>query len=461
MFQQVRQLIKGSGSTSSLLVSSSVGSLILRLVGTAATFLLGVQLARYLAPAGLGIYGVVMGIASMLFSAAQFGLPVLATREVSVARAEADWDRLMGSLRWFAIAVAALGVALAGAFALTVTVLPGISDTFRWTSYWAALLVPLMALTILVSAQLRAFDRLVAGQSLEIVVRPAATSMIVFLFFFLHSTLNPVEAMAASTCGAAICVLLGYTWLAREVPPGVRGLRPTAQAAHWLKPAAPLALTDLLRTLDGTYAVMIMGALTTASETGVFRVAASSVVIVGMPLSVLHNVVPPTLARLHATGEKDKLQIVLTASACATFAMALVGALGMFLVGKWLITTLFGAEYEGAWQPVLLLTAGLAVAGFFGVANYMLAMSGGERQLAGCYAASVAVSVLTAIPLALTWGASGVALAAVVGSLVNNLWAWHHVRRTTGLDSSVVGALKLLGRHRARIRCAPWEPPPV
>ena len=78
-----------------------------RLLGMAASFIMGVLLARWLSPAGFGTYGIIVALALVLSVVAQFGLPTLATREVSVAFAEQRWSGLRGYCQTFAKIVAA------------------------------------------------------------------------------------------------------------------------------------------------------------------------------------------------------------------------------------------------------------------------------------------------------------------------------------------------------------------
>ena len=45
---------------------STIGSVFVRAVGTVATFLIGIQLARYLGPEGYGLYGLVISVVAVL-----------------------------------------------------------------------------------------------------------------------------------------------------------------------------------------------------------------------------------------------------------------------------------------------------------------------------------------------------------------------------------------------------------
>ncbi len=442
MIRKLGAVFGAEGSGARRLVTSSLWSVLLRVGGALLSFFVGVQLARYLGPAGFGIYGVILGLATLFWSLSQLGLPTLAVREIARSRAEGDWPALRGVLSWFARAAAGAGTLIALLFLLVLLILPGVTGGFLAGAIWAAPLIPVMALTILVNAELRAFDHLLKGQSIEILLRPGATALLLLALMTVQGRMSPADAMAMNLGGSVFAMLVGLYWLRRAVPLQVRAASPAHAARHWLRAGLPLAVTDVLRQLDSVYGVLVMGALATAAETGVFRVAASTIVIVVTPLSVLHVVLAPTLARLHFERRPQPLQRLLGLAALAMLGAALAGTAVVALFGQWLITGLFGADYAGAWLPLLILCGAQSVGAFFGVAFVLLGVAEGERDLARAFIVSVALSSAAAVPLALYWGAIGVAFAAMLGQLVNNGLAWLAVWRRMGLDASPFGLLR-------------------
>lgn len=425
------------------LAASSLWSVLLRAGGALLTFAVGVQLARFLGPAGFGIYGVVLALATMLTALAQLGLPTLVVREIARTRNEGDWPGLRSVLRWFGLATGGAGLALAILFVVVIAFVPGITPTFRGTGLWAAFLIPVMAVTILLNAELRAFDQLIRGQSLEILIRPGGMALLLLLLVFGQGWITPSEAMAVNLAASVLTMVVGLVWIRRALPAPARGVQPTPPAGHWLRSGLPLAATDLLRQLDAGYAVLVMGLIATAAETGVLRVATSSILIVATPLSVLHVVLAPTLARLHFEGQKGKLQHLLGIAALLMTLAGLAGVVIIALFGEWLIVLMFGPAYAAAWLPLLILAVAQAVAAFFGLAFLLLGVAEGERDLARAYFLGMIVSIAAAFPLGLRWGAVGVAAAAVAGALVYNGLCWLAVRRRLGLDATAFALLRL------------------
>ena len=100
------------------LIGATVGGAGVRVLGTAMTFFVGVQLARTLGPSGYGKYGMIMAVVSLLLVPAQLALPLLVVRDISVFRSRNAPGEVKGVLVWFPLyilgssaLITALGVA--------------------------------------------------------------------------------------------------------------------------------------------------------------------------------------------------------------------------------------------------------------------------------------------------------------------------------------------------------------
>ena len=193
--------------------------------------------------------------------------------------------------------------------------------------------------------------------------------------------------------------------------------------------------------MEANYGLLVLGLLAAGAEAGLMRVAMSIVIFVATPLSVLHTVLAPRFAQLHAAGNRAELQRLLGWSAAAMTAFTAVATLVVALAGQPVLTFVFGTGYAGASLPLLLLTAAFLINASGGCGWVLLAMSGGERALSRSYAVAVPVAIALAVVLGQRWGASGVAAAAIVSALVQNFIVWRAVKRQFGLDSSVLAVL--------------------
>lgn len=442
----IRSISQIAAEESSLL-SWTTWSFIVRLAGMVASFIYGIILARNLNPAGFGTYGIVVAIAMVLSVVGQFGLQTVGTREISVAFAQKRWGELRGQVSSFFAVVVGLSLVLTALWMMVALLFPSLLGQ-RSANIVGALLVPVFALTVLASAELRAVDRIVTGQMLEILIRPVLMCALVLSVIVLGWKLSATFALGLLLIAGAIALAIGLIWLRSAIPPSARRAAKIIPRG-WVPAAAALAAVDLLKQLDATYGILLLGALSSEAEAGFFRVALSTVIFVATPLSIFNVVLAPSLARLHCDGERHRMQWILSVSAVAMFAVTIIALVLIAIVGRPLITIIFGAAYESSWMPLLLLTCAQAINGFFGVGWVLLSMSGGERKLTASYLVSVCVSIVLAVPLTIIAGARGAAATAVVGALIQNLLVWRGVRLHSSLESSAAG---FLWRNRASVR---------
>lgn len=417
----------------------------IRLGGMALSFVLGVLLARVLQPEGLGTYGVVLAVATVLGVAAQLGLTTVATRETAVAMLHRDGGRLR-SVR--SIPTVVLLVA-----ALLSLLLLGVGAAWQATGHaldpelaWAAVLCPPLAVSAVLTAIIRGFDKVVLSQALDILVRPGLLCAGCLILFVTTRSLNPAQVLALNAVAAGLVALAAFLIVHLQLKAQVEAEPAPRKAPHdWVRSGLPFAAVDLLKQLEASLSLLVLGGLAASAEAGLFRVAMSTMIFVAAPISVFQVVLTPTLARLHAGEDKGGLQdlMALTAVLMTTGTAALLLIIGV--VGEGLLGTLFGSEYEGSWLPLMLLTGAQLANALGGCGWVLLGVGGGETALMRSYLVAVPVGLALAILLGHGFGASGVAAALLLTALIQNYLVWHSVRQGWGIDSSAFALVRRQG----------------
>ena len=132
----VRQFARSSGVMAFLYLGS-----------TGLTFAVGVLLARMLGASQYGTYALAMTSAALAGMITEFGLPVLAMREVGVARATGQWSEVRGLLRWAERAIIVLSlILLAGFYLLQDRIAPTGSSAYLAAMLWGVALIPVVAI---------------------------------------------------------------------------------------------------------------------------------------------------------------------------------------------------------------------------------------------------------------------------------------------------------------------------
>lgn len=430
------------GALGPTVIRAALGSAGLRVAGLLFGFLVALQLARGLGPAAYGVYGLAMSVVAVLAVVADLGAARLVLREVAAARVADDWGRVRGLLRW------ARRTALA-ASALAAAVLLG------W-AWWeansgsalgpalaaAALLVPLTVLANIQGGALRGLGRLVGGQLPDGLLRPAAFSLLLFAGALFLPALGAAEAVALAAASVFLSLGLGALLLRRALPAQAHGAPPRGEPRAWLRASSAMVFAELARALQTHAVLLILGALAASAVVGTYRAASSLLVVFAVADTMLNLVGAPVIARLHAEGDRARLQRLL-------FALALCSALGTLAVVApfllWreaLVTLLLGPAYAASTGPLLILGLAFALGAALGPSAMLLNMTGHERRVASAAAGSLLFIAVAAAPLISALGAEGAALTYALSLVGTKLANRRHCLAHAGLDPSVLSALR-------------------
>jgi O-antigen/teichoic acid export membrane protein len=424
------------------LIDATVGSAGVRLAGVAVTFLIGVQLARYLGPAGYGIYGSVMAVVTLLAVPGQFGLPQLLTRELSGFTATGTLSRVKGALVWSTAVVCAVSVLIAAAAWLGFQWWDGKKDViFSAAMLWGLAYVPVMALVNLGIAALRGFQYVVSAQSYDALIRPALFAASLFVAAQGSRGLNSPLAMALQTFAGLITLAICVAQIIRCLPGPLVTAPAILHVREWAKSATPMCGTEILRVFDSQYAILLLGILATIDQVGVFRVAQSTAGFIALPSTLITVVIMPYVAELHVRGDGRRLQLIASGAASIMFACTSAVTCCLLFFGKPLLALIFGKAFMPAWLPLVLMGVAYSVNGFFGSAASILNMCGYERAVTGVYALRPMIGILSTWLLFGWFGISAVAIGMILTEIVAGLMMWHIASAGLSVDTSLTGTI--------------------
>jgi len=268
---------------------------------------------------------------------------------------------------------------------------------------------------------------------MDIAVRPALAFLIVGGLLLASGRISGHLALWVQIGVGLFAALVSAVWISRSIPVAGRAA-PVGSHVPWLKSAVPLGLVDLLRQLDGSYGVVLVGWLSTAVELGVFRVAVACVVVASMPVTIFHVLLAPTISRLFQAGQLAELQRLLTWTSRAMLAIMVPATAIAWFAGKFLVGLVFGLPYQDAWLPLFILTLVQLTYAAFGMGPILLAMCDSERDLIRIYAIAVGCALLAAIPMTMAWGGAGAAAGPVISAALIGLLSRRFARRQLGLE---------------------------
>ena len=435
---RARTYVTGQG-LGPFLVRSVAGSGAVQLAGMVLTFLVGVQLARGLGVTGYGYYGIAMAVITLATIPGTFGIPKLVTREVAAAQSRKDPALMFGVIQWADRLCGRISVLVAAAMAIgSLVAWQRGSPVLGLTILLGAPMVALLPLSAVRGAALRGLHRVVLGQLANVVIRPLAMSAMLFAIFLAGVAIGAPTVMALNSIIAALALLLTHMWLARSLPADPPP-QLSVNARGWLATSIPMALGDVVTTLQRQLAVLLLGVLAAPHQVGLFRASIATAAVLTVPVTVVNIVVLPMFSRLHSEGDHARLQKVVTASALIQFAGVLLLSLPLLIAPGPLFALVFGVSYAPAGDTIRVLAVGAILAAASGPNAALLNMTGHERRVTRAVSIALVVNLVVVVLLAPEWGSLGTAIAVLCAQILWNVFLWIDAKRRLSIDTSVLG----------------------
>lgn len=397
-------------------IRGGAGFLAANAVTRASGFLFVLIAGRLLGPAAFGVLSLSLTVAGLARTVAGFGLPDAIVRMLA-GEGEDESERLLGA------AVAAGGVfAILGAGALYLSA-PALSDVLLGEGQMVGALRILAAGVVLWvpidlgRSLLQARERVGRIVLLDLVQQVARLAAVAGVLLLVGGVEPAAAAVAASMAAPLVLVLVQVRSL--DVRPVFDAIRSKLSPVTSL--AAPLLVVGLSYTLARYADRIMLGALGTASQVGVYTVAAT----LASGTLVLHGALvsgfKPIVADAYRSGGLDEarpayLLVSKWAAAASGLLLLIFAAFGQPLL------TLFGADYAtGAAHRALLLLTGLFFVGtWLGPTGAVLQMSSGERAELVNTTVFMTVNVALNLLLIPRYGIVGAAVATATSGLVRN-----------------------------------------
>ena len=425
------------------------GSTGIYVFGAAMAFFVGVQLARGLGVAGYGLYGSAMAAASLGANVAAGGLQTHATRDLSAYLAQGDEAGAARLVAWSFRHVLALGAA--AALAAGAYVIWGLNGPPA-LAYATMLTTALIAMVMLVGAIVRGAGQLVLGQALDNAIRPAAQAALLWIAILALGVIEPGLAMAL-TC-VAILFTLPFGWRAVShlwrVPQ--KGAGDAAERQGWGKASVTMGLSTIINAAETTLPLLMVGALTTIEEAGLFRVSTAIMVFSNLPATMMMVMTPAMASSLYHKGDAAQLRR-LSLAAAAVMLLPTVGIAGcLWIFGENLLALAFGNDYRAAWPIMCILTEASVIGSMGGISISLLHAARSDAVVTRACAVSLAVTVIGLVFAAFDGRATTFAVAVLAGTLARMLYLVWSTRRNVGIDPTILAILGALAGWRRRIR---------
>ncbi|HEX8534350.1 MAG TPA: oligosaccharide flippase family protein [Allosphingosinicella sp.] len=417
---------------------ASAVSMSVRTAGLAIAFLSHMLISRTLGASAYGQYSIALGWALILVIPARLGVDNTVLRYASIYLEEENFAALRALIR-FALVMMVLSSSVVAIVLIGQAQLgSGLFSMFSSGAVlWIGALIFTLAALGLYSALIRSAKRVLASQLYEQVLRPASLIALIGGAALLGIRLSAERALILTVIAAAVA-LTGIVIHFHRIAPSLRAHRhDLTDRADWIAVGWPLLLMNVVQEVLNQIDVIMLGHLADTAASGLYAAAWRLASLVPFALISLSFISAPMIATAYRRRDFDELSRIAKVNARLAFLFSLAMAAFLAAIGGFALRA-FGDGFDAAYPALLILLGGGLISAFTGSVGYLMTMTGRQNSALLSACAALAANLVLNVTLISRLGIIGSAVAATSSVFVYNLLMWIHVRRTMGIDASVV-----------------------
>ena len=393
---------------------------VLQFVSLGLGFISQVMVARLAGASGYGAYAYALAWSSVVVQPSILGFDRVLLRELATYSHTRAFGLMRGLLRRAdQVALLAGGVFMV---VIAVIALPISSSSLRVPVALGLITIPLAALSRVRLAALQGLKRASLGQLTQSVGR--TVYFIVFLGIAVaissSSHLGPEAAVMMQVLAFAAAAVSGSIALRRVLPAEARQATPEFDGRVWARSLPPLALMSVMFVLNSQIGVIMLGAMESAADAGVFNAASRGAALVSLGMIAVGQVLAPRIAILYASGDRAGIQRLIARGTRAASAVALPTSLFLVLAGPWFLG-LFGDDFRGGSSALTILAVGQLLNAATGAVVPALVMTKHERPAAVAAVSGTCLNAALCAILIPVWGSTGAATATAASVVLINV----------------------------------------
>jgi len=404
---------------------------------TAATgYLFKIYLARVLGAVALGVYALGMTIVGLLGIFNALGLPYSAVRFVASYTATARFDLLRGFLARSIFLLLVFNLLLGGVVLLAG---PWVALHLYHTPALSRYL-GLFALIMIFGALTGFLGQVLTGYK-DVARRTVITNFIgspltmIFTLGLVGAGLSLWGYIIAQVASAFVVTVLLVIAVWKLTPKMARAFSGSFVPIERevISFSAVVFAMDSLGFVMSQADKILIGFYLDTRELGIYAMAAALVAFVPAVLQSVNQIFSPTIADLHARGQRELLGRLF--QTLTKWILGLTLPLGcLIIIFARDLMRIFGPEFETGWPILVIGTLGQLINCGVGSVGYLLLMSGQQRRLIRIQAIMAGVMVGLSFLLIPKLGLAGAALSAALTNAVSNVWYLREVWSKLGLS---------------------------
>lgn len=387
--------------------------------------------------AELGVYVFALSAALLVGTACTLGFSPAAARFVSIGVARQDPGYSKAFTGFAAGVIALLTIVLVGVFTILLWLSADPADARRMPLLIAVLSAPFFAALSFIGGVGNAYSRLILGFLPTHVLRPMVFLVLILVAYAIGVRLDAKFAIGLqllAALGVSIPAIIYLAYLLRPVKTSTAV--DSLERRQWLMTGASLLLATMFTGYFPEVVIIVAGLFLPSDSLALLYVAFRVAMLTNFALFAVDALTGPEIARLHTKGRQEDMQLLVNRATRLRF-VAVLGSLAVFaLFGRWILG-LFGEEFAGGFEMLLILAAGQFVQGSLGPVARLMNVTGNQNDCLKVYAATLIGTPLVIAVLAPSLGGTGAAIAAAVSIAATAIWIRSLAYRRLGVRPSI------------------------
>lgn len=188
-----------------------------------------------------------------------------------------------------------------------------------------------------------------------------------------------------------------------------------------LSVSIPMFLTNVMGYINNQTGVLILGALRSEKEIAYYAVAAKFAALTSFLLIAINSMIAPKFAELYHAGKMDDLRNIIRKSTKLIFWSTVPILTGLLLLGRPLLSYLYGDELLLSYIPLVVLLSGEFINSISGSVGFFLLMTGNESTASIILLFASIINISLSVLLVPYYGATGAAIGAAFSTIFWNL----------------------------------------
>lgn len=418
------------------ITKGALGTFVLNVMNQALLFSILILLARMMSPEDFGLYSVILSVMVLLALPFTGGFLTFIIRHISKYSAAGDAARLKGVLNFSMLWVFGGAIVLSN---IVFFLAPFIWQENAEFYQLGASFIFFNAMLLFYGAYFRGFRHVIIGRFFEFFMQPFLLIVMLAALFVsgYNASLQSILSFHIFSIVAAVVLFIIFS-LFRAKPLKVKA---TYDVKIWIRSAVPFILAVGLVIANMHIDIVMVGALASEEEAGLYRVASRVAAFVPFFLFALNNALAPRISGLYTQGKTEQLQHILTLSSRIVFALTMPVALCLLIFPAEILDLIFGSIYGVAATTLIILVFANLFNVMMGQVGQVMALTGYEKETAYTVLIALIINVTLNYILVPTMGIEGAAIATATSIIIWNMALSYLTVKKTGLHCTALGPI--------------------